>query len=101
MWKSFAFLFVAGCVIAVVSKLWRTHIRLKRLRETGRILAWMEFHQNPNRYQRMIVINFGFGTEVWASPNTDPQIDLELKAFGDGVLIQAPPRKKALEEFCR
>jgi hypothetical protein len=94
-------LFLALIISLVVPKLFRSLKRRKCLIQANRLSNWEDLERHPERFNRIVITNCGYGQEVWAISGNVDEMDLSLRAFKNGVLIVPRPESSALEKFCR
>jgi hypothetical protein len=97
----FLFLLVAVAITFVLKNTCRSRNRRKLLEDAKCLSTWEEVQRQPDRFERIVLTNFGFGSEVWATTGTDDEMDIELRAFKNGVLILPRPDISVLKTFCR
>lgn len=94
-------LFAISNVALFYDKSRRAKRRYYLLVQNKRVSNWATIAQKPLVFKRIICVNFRFGPETWATPLGADEIDFDLLAFKDGVLIESAPPMSELRQFCQ
>ncbi|MEI8042028.1 MAG: hypothetical protein WCL11_11505 [Verrucomicrobiota bacterium] len=99
-WIIASIVILAGGLL-VGSKIARARKRRRYLRLQGRTATWESIKSQPQRFAKIIRIDFGYGREAWAVPTAQVAIDRSLRAFASGLVVVPRPKLSHLQTFCQ